>query len=68
MKLYLVCPVCGTKLGKAESIKNFEFPCPKCHEELIADVAPDGIRVRTTSSQSITDSKTDVKLHSGVRA
>lgn len=48
MKSYITCPVCGTKLGKAEEIKDFDFQCPKCKENLIVNVTSTGVDIHRT--------------------
>ena len=46
MKLYVVCPVCGTKLGKAEEIKAMDLQCFKCRELLIVNVGDDSVSIQ----------------------
>lgn len=53
MKSYVVCPVCGTKLGKAEEIKALEFQCTKCHEDLLIDVTPNGVKIARVTGPSL---------------
>ena len=45
MKLYLVCPLCGTKYAKAEEVKAMDFQCPKCRESWLADVTAEGVHI-----------------------
>ena len=46
MKLYVVCPVCGTKLGKAEEIKAMYLQCFKCRELLIVNVGDNSVSIQ----------------------
>ena len=46
MKSYISCPVCGTKFGKAEEIKNLDIQCQKCRENLIVNVSDAGIAIQ----------------------
>lgn len=46
MKLYVVCPVCGTKLGKAEEIKAMDLQCFKCRELLIVNVGDNSVSIQ----------------------
>lgn len=34
MKSYITCPVCGTKFGKAEEVKDLDLQCPLRRDEL----------------------------------
>ena len=43
MKSYITCPVCGTKLGKAEEVKDLDFQCTRCRENLIVNVSAVGV-------------------------
>ena len=43
MKSYITCPVCGTKFGKAEEIKDLDLQCPRCRENLIVNVSAVGV-------------------------
>ena len=46
MKSYITCPECGTKLGKAEEIKDMDFQCPRCRENLIVNVSSVGVIIQ----------------------
>lgn len=46
MKSYISCPVCGTKLGKAEEIRELDFQCSKCKENLSVNVNSNGVAVK----------------------
>ncbi len=52
MQKYVNCPLCGAKLGRAEEIKNFEFPCAKCRELLTINVTRKGVEVIVSKEQS----------------
>ena len=43
MKSYITCPVCGTKFGKAEEVKDLDFQCTRCRENLIVNVSAVGV-------------------------
>lgn len=45
MKFYIICPVCGAKLGKAEIIKNMDLQCSKCKEMLTVDISNEKLTV-----------------------
>ena len=45
MKSYITCPVCGTKFGKAEEVKELDLRCSNCHENLIVNVTPIGVAI-----------------------
>lgn len=45
MKSYITCPLCGTKFGKAEAVKDLDFQCPHCHEILIINVTTVGVAI-----------------------
>lgn len=45
MKSYVSCPVCGTKLIKAVEVKEMEFQCNKCKQELLINVTSSGVSV-----------------------
>lgn len=45
MKSYITCPVCGTKFGKAEEVKDLDLQCPRCRENLIVNVTSGGVAV-----------------------
>jgi transcription initiation factor IIE alpha subunit len=46
MKSYITCPVCGTKFGKAEEVKELDFQCPRCKENLIVNVSPTSVVIQ----------------------
>ena len=46
MKIYVYCPVCGTKLMRAAEGKDIEQPCRKCNEMLSINVTINGIDVK----------------------
>ena len=45
MKSYITCPVCGTKFGKAEEVKDLDIQCPRCRENLIVNVSSVGVAI-----------------------
>lgn len=45
MKSYITCPVCGTKFGKAEEVKDLDLQCPRCRENLIVNVTSIGVAI-----------------------
>ena len=52
MQKYVTCPSCGTKLGRAEEIKNLEYPCPKCRELLTVNVTNKAVEVILSKNQT----------------
>lgn len=50
MKSYVNCPICGTKLIRAEEVKEMEFQCFKCKNELLVNVSQNGITVNISSA------------------
>ena len=61
MQKYVNCPVCGTKLLKAEEAKNLEMKCPKCRESLNIEITNEIIRVNTELLLSSDQYKNTVK-------
>ena len=45
MQKYANCPICGTKLLKADEVKNLELQCHKCKEFLIVEISTGGIEI-----------------------
>ena len=52
MKLYVVCPVCGAKLGKAEEIKTLDLQCYKCREMLTVNVGNNSVWIEKTKEKA----------------
>jgi phage FluMu protein Com len=50
MKSYITCPVCGTKFGKAEEVKDLDLQCPRCHENLIVNVSSVGVAIHKANA------------------
>ena len=59
MKSYVSCPVCGTKLVKAEEVKEMEFQCGKCTHDLLINVS---MRRNWLRSESVSLIRAENKL------
>ena len=57
LKSYVSCPVCGTKLVKAEEVKEMEFQCGKCKHDLLINVTPLGVSVNLIFRENDTPPK-----------
>lgn len=51
MKFYIICPVCGAKLGKAEAVRNMDLQCFKCKSLLTVDISNEKLSVELTEAR-----------------
>ena len=51
MKFYIIGPVCGAKLGKAEAVRNMDLQCFKCKSLLTIDISNEKLMVELTGEK-----------------
>lgn len=68
MKKMVVCPICGTKYGKADELKGLELICFKCKSELAVNVTSTGVMVEVLNEVGGADTEKAVRHAAAVKA